>query len=208
MECRSESKVLNLRSKSRSPAEMASWLQSQQAHRLSRRENARRLTSAPRTTAAEQWRDVARLHYLRHLADYSLKPYETSEATSAAPSAAYLFFKTASQQLQPTSASPQLLLADVNRTSDDLLIEVSEVDRKSASRSDLPVTRIILKPLARAKAGQGGLAISSPLSTAYVKRGDYVQIEYLPEATADVGDGGVALSRPELVIHFIDRRRR
>lgn len=62
--------------------------------------------------------------------------------------------------------------------------------------------------MARAKAGRGGVAISSPLSTAYIKRGDYVEIEYLPEATADVGEGGVALSRPELVIHFVDRRRR
>lgn len=74
---------------------------------------------------------------------------------------------------------------------------------------DTPVTsKIILKPLAKAKAGTNGVAISSPLSTAYVKRGDYVEIEYLPEAIADVGEGGVAISRPELVIHFVDRRRK
>lgn len=70
------------------------------------------------------------------------------------------------------------------------------------------LTKIILKPLANAIAGKQGIAISAPISTAYVRRGDYVQIEYLPEAKADVGEGGIAISRPELVIHFVDRRRK
>lgn len=67
-----------------------------------------------------------------------------------------------------------------------------------------PVTKIFLKPSARAKAGPGGVALSNPISTAVVRRGDTVSIEYLPDATAEVGEGGVAISRPELVIHFID----
>lgn len=226
MECRSESKVLNLRTKSRAPSSAdMSWLPLQQRpHHLSRRENSRHLTSPNQyksysRTAVDQWRDMVREHYQRHLPAHLLSPYvplERVPATSPAPSPspAFLFFKTPSQneQFQPTTVSSispaKLLLSDVNKTTNNFLIEVSEVDRKSVSRNDVPVTRIILKPLARAKAGQGGVAISSPLSTAYIKRGDYVEIEYLPEATADVGEGGVALSRPELVIHFVDRRRR
>lgn len=67
-----------------------------------------------------------------------------------------------------------------------------------------PVTKIYLKPSARAKAGKGGVALSNPISTAVVRRGDTVSIEYLPDATAEAGDGGVAISRPELVIHLVD----
>ncbi|XP_050545461.1 uncharacterized protein LOC126907857 [Daktulosphaira vitifoliae] len=75
--------------------------------------------------------------------------------------------------------------------------------RKSAS-TQRPITKIYLKPSAKAKAGKGGVALSNPISTAIVKRGDTVSIEYLPVADAEVGDGGVAISRPELVIHFVD----
>lgn len=67
-----------------------------------------------------------------------------------------------------------------------------------------PVTRIYLKPSARAKAGAGGVALSNPISTAVVRRGDTVRIEYLPDATAETGEGGVAISRPELIIQFVD----
>lgn len=67
-----------------------------------------------------------------------------------------------------------------------------------------PVTKIYLKPSARAKAGVGGVALANPISTAVVRRGDTVSIEYLPDATAEAGDGGVAISRPELVIHLVD----
>lgn len=79
-----------------------------------------------------------------------------------------------------------------------------------ATRSELSVqrTKVILKPLAKSKAGRKGTAISSPISTVFVKRGDYVEIEYLPEAIADVGEDGTAISRPELFIHFVDRRRK
>lgn len=74
----------------------------------------------------------------------------------------------------------------------------------TAAATARPVTKIFLKPSARAKAGAGGVALSNPISTALVRRGDTVSIEYLPDATAEAGEGGVAISRPELVIHFID----
>jgi len=67
-----------------------------------------------------------------------------------------------------------------------------------------PVTRIFLKPSARAKTGAGGVALSNPISTAVVRRGDTVSIEYAPDATAAAGEGGVAISRPELVIQLVD----
>lgn len=67
-----------------------------------------------------------------------------------------------------------------------------------------PVTRIYLKPSARAKAGAGGVALSNPISTAVVRRGDTVSIEYMPDALAEAGEGGVAISRPELIIQLVD----
>jgi len=77
-------------------------------------------------------------------------------------------------------------------------------DRTGAPAAGGPETRVYLKPVARAKAGAGGVALSNPISTAVVRRGDTVSIEYVPEAVADAGDGGVAVSRPELIIRFVD----
>lgn len=99
---------------------------------------------------------------------------------------------------------------NLNGSSPILVIELDGQNDTAMARSEPPVarTKVILKPLARSKAGRKGTAISSPISTVFVKRGDYVEIEYLPEAIADVGDDGTAISRPELFIHFVDRRRK
>jgi hypothetical protein len=86
------------------------------------------------------------------------------------------------------------------RVNSDDSAEVTAADNVTAG----PITRIYLKPSARAKAGTGGVALSNPISTAVVRRGDTVRIEYLPDATAEAGEGGVAISRPELIIHFVD----
>lgn len=82
----------------------------------------------------------------------------------------------------------------------DSKAEASAINNATAR----PVTRIYLKPSARAKAGAGGVALSNPISTAVVRRGDTVSIEYMPDALAEVGEGGVAISRPELVIRLVD----
>ena len=99
---------------------------------------------------------------------------------------------------------------NLNGSSPILVIELGGQNDTATARSEPPVarTKVILKPLARSIAGRKGMAISSPISTVFVKRGDYVEIEYLPEAIADVGEDGTAISRPELFIHFIDRRRK
>jgi len=86
----------------------------------------------------------------------------------------------------------------------DPVIQAAQVKNSTAVATDRPVTKIYLKPSAKAKAGAGGVALSNPISTAVVRRGDTVSIEYLPDATAEAGEGGVAISRPELIIHFID----
>ncbi|XP_050441597.1 uncharacterized protein LOC126846326 [Adelges cooleyi] len=75
---------------------------------------------------------------------------------------------------------------------------------KKTQSTERPVTKIYLKPAARAKAGPGGVALANPISTAVVRRGDTVSIEYLPDATAEAGAGGVAISRPEFIIQLVD----
>lgn len=86
----------------------------------------------------------------------------------------------------------------------DPAVQTAQVKDSTAVATASPITKIYLKPSAKAKAGIGGVALSNPISTAVVRRGDTVSIEYLPDATAEAGEGGVAISRPELVIHFID----
>lgn len=124
----------------------------------------------------------------------------------------FLQFKTESLLKTTTEVSTSVVVPlkkEIAEKPQQFVIEVNSDENRTSARSETPIaTKIILKPLARAKAGSHGIAISSPISTAYIKRGDYVEIEYLPEATADVGEGGVAISKPELIIHFIDRRRK
>lgn len=123
----------------------------------------------------------------------------------------FLQFKAESllNTTEVTTSVAVLLKEEMTEKPQQFVIEVNSNENRTSARSETPIaTKIILKPLAKAKAGSHGVAISSPISTAYIKRGDYVEIEYLPEATADVGEGGVAISKPELIIHFIDRRRK
>lgn len=98
--------------------------------------------------------------------------------------------------LKKTTAAATATAVRTNTINDTVSTAVAATAR--------PVTKIYLKPSARAKAGAGGVALSNPISTAVVRRGDTVSIEYLPDALAEAGEGGVAISRPELVIHLVD----
>ncbi|XP_026807263.1 uncharacterized protein LOC113549932 [Rhopalosiphum maidis] len=104
----------------------------------------------------------------------------------------------------PSVGGPSWLRRTTVATTSDPIVQGAQVKDSTVVATPSPVTKIYLKPSARAKAGIGGVALSNPISTAVVRRGDTVSIEYLPDATAEAGEGGVAISRPELVIHFID----
>ncbi|XP_072153672.1 uncharacterized protein [Bemisia tabaci] len=68
------------------------------------------------------------------------------------------------------------------------------------------VTNLILKPMANATAGENGVALASPISHAYVQKGATVYIHYSPSAVAVAGSGGTALSKPQLVIKYLERK--
>jgi len=104
----------------------------------------------------------------------------------------------------PSVGGPSWLRKTAVATTSAPIVQGAQVKDSTVVATASPVTKIYLKPSARAKAGIGGVALSNPISTAVVRRGDTVSIEYLPDATAEAGEGGVAISRPELVIHFID----
>ncbi|KAF5273642.1 hypothetical protein FQR65_LT04642 [Abscondita terminalis] len=61
---------------------------------------------------------------------------------------------------------------------------------------------MILKPVAKAVAGQEGTAIATPLSTALVRQGTNVDILYEPEAVAIAGPGGIAHAQSDLEIFY------
>lgn len=104
----------------------------------------------------------------------------------------------------PSVGGPSWLRKTTMALSSDSVVQTAQVKDSTTVATASPITKIYLKPSAKAKAGIGGVALSNPISTAVVRRGDTVSIEYLPDATAEAGEGGVAISRPELVIHFID----
>lgn len=66
-------------------------------------------------------------------------------------------------------------------------------------------TTLILKPVARAIAGQDGKAFSTPVSRALLRRGTNVDVLYEPESVAIAGPGGVAHAQSDLEIYYEER---
>lgn len=128
------------------------------------------------------------------------KPTKTQQPnTPSVGGPSWLRRKTTTTTTTTTTTSTEMATTAVQVKSKDSA-EVTTAESVTTG----PITRIYLKPSAKAKAGTGGVALSNPISTALVRRGDTVRIEYLPDATAEAGEGGVAISRPELIIQFVD----
>lgn len=63
---------------------------------------------------------------------------------------------------------------------------------------------LILKPAAKAIAGQDGKAIANPLARAVLRQGTNVDILFEPDAVAIAGPGGTAHAESDLEIHYED----
>lgn len=63
---------------------------------------------------------------------------------------------------------------------------------------------LVLKPVARAIAGDKGKAIATPLSRAILRYGTNVDILFEPEAVAIAGPGGIAHAESDLEISYED----
>lgn len=63
---------------------------------------------------------------------------------------------------------------------------------------------LVLKPIARAIAGDKGKAIATPLSKAILRHGINVDILFEPEAVAIAGPGGIAHAESDLEISYED----
>ena len=75
--------------------------------------------------------------------------------------------------------------------------------REESSRESDTVT-LILKPVARAVAGQRGRAIATPLSRAILRQNVNVDVLFEPEAVAIAGPGGIAHAESDLEIMYED----
>lgn len=62
----------------------------------------------------------------------------------------------------------------------------------------------MLKPVARAIAGQDGRAIATPVSRAVLQEGTNADILFEPEAVAVAGPGGIAHAESDLEISYED----
>lgn len=63
---------------------------------------------------------------------------------------------------------------------------------------------LVLKPVARAIAGQDGRAIATPVSRAVLQGGTNADILFEPEAVAVAGPGGIAHAESDLEISYED----
>lgn len=68
------------------------------------------------------------------------------------------------------------------------------------------VAALILEPHSKAVVGNGGTAISTPISKAYLKRGVPTNVYFNPESVAIAGVGGKAHAQADLILDLISGR--
>ncbi|KAJ1528411.1 hypothetical protein ONE63_006825 [Megalurothrips usitatus] len=71
------------------------------------------------------------------------------------------------------------------------------------SPTDKP-TRLVIKPVAKAEAGEDGVAIALPVSQAVVRGNHPVIVDYDPEVSAVAGANGMAHAMGELVLTYVN----
>lgn len=75
---------------------------------------------------------------------------------------------------------------------------------RSNGVSENDTITLILKPAAKAIAGQDGKAIANPLARAVLRQGTNVDVLFEPDAVAIAGPGGTAHAESDLEIHYED----
>lgn len=74
-------------------------------------------------------------------------------------------------------------------------------------RGSTKTASLILEPHSRAVVGNGGTAISVPISRAVLKRGIPTNVYFNPESVAIAGVGGKAHAQADLILDLMNRRR-
>ncbi|XP_065360343.1 uncharacterized protein LOC135954194 [Calliphora vicina] len=77
-------------------------------------------------------------------------------------------------------------------------------DQQQQQQSGKKTASLILEPHSKAIVGNGGTAISTPFSRAYLKRGVTTNVYFNPESVAIAGVGGKAHAQADLELDLID----
>lgn len=72
------------------------------------------------------------------------------------------------------------------------------------SESSLGGATLILEPSSKAVAGNGGTAISSPVSRAILRKNMGTRVLYRPESVAIAGVGGTAHAQSDLILDYVE----
>lgn len=72
------------------------------------------------------------------------------------------------------------------------------------SESSLGGATLILEPSSKAVAGNGGTAISSPVSRAILRKNMGTRVLYRPESVAVAGVGGTAHAQSDLILDYVE----
>ncbi|KAK9709392.1 protein of unknown function (DUF4774) [Popillia japonica] len=108
--------------------------------------------------------------------------------------------KENSAKAAPYRAHPLFHYIKYNNTID--FDKIISFRNNNATVSD--TITLILKPAAKAVAGQEGKAIANPLARAVLRQGTNVDILFEPDAVAIAGPGGTAHAESDLEIHYED----
>lgn len=83
---------------------------------------------------------------------------------------------------------------------------VSVFDKLNDSTSPSTVkliSTLIFTPISKAIAGNGGTAISAPVSRAIIKSGTRTNIFFHPQSVAIAGVGGIAHAHSDLILDYV-----
>lgn len=72
------------------------------------------------------------------------------------------------------------------------------------SVSSVGAATLILEPSSKAVSGNGGIAISSPVSRAILRRNMGTRVLYRPESVAVAGVGGTAHAQSDLILDYVE----
>ncbi|XP_049298534.1 uncharacterized protein LOC125771680 isoform X2 [Anopheles funestus] len=152
---------------------------------------------------------------------YSLET--TKEFPKAAPQQTLLSMQEKNQRLEPqrvkssSSANPVVVTATGSTTADAPVIgrvPVAPTVSEYYPFYGLPMTdnreeaSLILEPSSKAISGNGGTAISTPVSHAILKQGSRSKILFRPQSVAIVGANGRAHAQADLIVDYVNPEHR
>ncbi|KAJ6640693.1 hypothetical protein Bhyg_05624 [Pseudolycoriella hygida] len=109
------------------------------------------------------------------------------------------------QGIAPPATNGNGFATATSLTSADSPMNIPDFNFHS-SESSLNGATLVLEPSSKAVSGNGGTAISSPISRAILRKNMGTRVIYRPESVAIAGVGGTAHAQSDLILDYVELR--